>query len=303
MRLGQFPTPVLKQQFNERTSFWVKNDGASSKIYGGNKVRKLEYLFPFVKGVNKTRLVIIGGNMSHTTLACALHAPSAGLDVTAVVYPPPESKNSGEVDPRLLKSEAEVIKRGSYLTTMITAKLLARRSGSFFVPLGISMPITTLGHIKAGLELYEQVKAGLLPEPEVICIAHASGGTLAGLLIALALIDSKCGILAVQTVEKIISGKRRLKVLLKNTINILGAPEYLNRSALSRLILLEDRYLGKGYFSRSREADLVQKRISNESVKLDPVFTAKAMAAMVYAMEESPDKNYLFWNTHNDGAQ
>jgi len=46
--LGSFPTPVIPLEQLDKIfgggNFYLKNDGVSGSLYGGNKIRKLEYL-------------------------------------------------------------------------------------------------------------------------------------------------------------------------------------------------------------------------------------------------------------------
>ena len=49
LSLGNFPTPVARLSNLERAlglkSLWIKRDDLSGRLGGGNKVRKLEYMF------------------------------------------------------------------------------------------------------------------------------------------------------------------------------------------------------------------------------------------------------------------
>ena len=42
--LGRFPSPLTQATLENGCRFWIKDDGGCSEIYGGNKVRKLEFL-------------------------------------------------------------------------------------------------------------------------------------------------------------------------------------------------------------------------------------------------------------------
>lgn len=301
VEIGCFPTPVFHVDVDGRGGFWVKDDGSCSVVYGGNKVRKLEYLFGLAKRTGKNRLVVQGGTRSHTTLACALHAAGAGIEVLAVVYPPRGSKTSECVDHRLLASGAKVVVTRSFLSMVVHARILSCRPGTLLVPFGCTLPLTTLGYVRAGLELCDQIQQGLLPDPDLLFVAHASGGTVAGLLVGLSLGGSQCRVVAVQTVEAIISSRRRLEKLVKGTLQLLTESDALLPSVMQRLEGIETRYLGEGYFSRCREADQAVDRLSDLRFRLDPIFTGKAMAAMLAAMGRSPAKRYLFWNTNDHG--
>ena len=46
LRLGSYPTPVRRIVPPDARDgeLWIKDDGATAPLYGGNKVRKLEYV-------------------------------------------------------------------------------------------------------------------------------------------------------------------------------------------------------------------------------------------------------------------
>ena len=80
------PTPV--EQLDER--LWVQREDVTSTVYGGNKVRKLEFVLPVAQRRGGP-LVTAGGVGSHHVLAAAVHAGCLGLQVDAVLYPQPST--------------------------------------------------------------------------------------------------------------------------------------------------------------------------------------------------------------------
>src|SRR5512142_2840453 len=85
LALGTFPTPVRTASVEGR-QFWTKDDGGCCRVYGGNKVRKLEYLLADAAYRGIRRLVVWGDSSSHTILAGALIGINAGVDVEAIVF-------------------------------------------------------------------------------------------------------------------------------------------------------------------------------------------------------------------------
>src|SRR5258706_16390178 len=92
MPLGQFPTRVHRVDglAPPGVELWVKRDDESGVEYGGNKVRKLEFLLAEARARGARRLCTLGGIGSHHVLATALYGKRAGVDVEAGgVSPPP----------------------------------------------------------------------------------------------------------------------------------------------------------------------------------------------------------------------
>ena len=80
------PTPVEQTD----TRLWVQREEHTTSAYGGNKVRKFEFLFPVAERRGGPMLTA-GGVGSHHVLAAAVHAQRLGLDVDAVLYRQPET--------------------------------------------------------------------------------------------------------------------------------------------------------------------------------------------------------------------
>ncbi len=86
LSLGRFPSPVRQVTLENDFRFWIKDDGLCSEFYGGNKLRKLEYLLAAVQRNQKGALVVHGDVESHPVQACGILGRRAGLDVHAVVF-------------------------------------------------------------------------------------------------------------------------------------------------------------------------------------------------------------------------
>ncbi len=85
MSLASLPTPVREfgvslDAGNRNIS--VKCDDLTGVIYGGNKVRKLEYIFPRAREKKCQRLATFGAVGSNSALATALYARQAGFECT-----------------------------------------------------------------------------------------------------------------------------------------------------------------------------------------------------------------------------
>ncbi|MDH3531474.1 MAG: pyridoxal-phosphate dependent enzyme, partial [Gammaproteobacteria bacterium] len=84
-RLADLPTPVDARSLligEQRKTISLKHDERSSMLYGGNKVRKLEYLLRRACDRNADRVATFGTVASNHALATALHAASLNLACT-----------------------------------------------------------------------------------------------------------------------------------------------------------------------------------------------------------------------------
>ncbi|MBK8478384.1 MAG: pyridoxal-phosphate dependent enzyme [Opitutaceae bacterium] len=175
LRLGVFPTPVRQLTLDNGHRFWVKDDSGCSGIYGGNKVRKLEYLLAGARHQGKETLIVHGDVESHTVQACGLLGRREGFAVHAVVFPYRGQTFAVPELPRLAEAGVRVHRRHSMLSAILHAHWLGWRTGGLVIPLGASTPLATLGHVQAALELRDQVREGMQPEPRRIFLPFATG--------------------------------------------------------------------------------------------------------------------------------
>jgi D-cysteine desulfhydrase len=89
--LGEFPTPVHRVTDLERAlgidRLWIKRDDISAKTYGGNKIRKLEFLLAAAKETNCDTVITFGGFGSNHALATSIYAKQLGLNCVAILTP------------------------------------------------------------------------------------------------------------------------------------------------------------------------------------------------------------------------
>ena len=297
--LGHFPSPIRKVSFAEGKAFWVKDDGVISEVYGGNKVRKLEYLLADARRRNKRRLVVQGDMESHTVMACCLFGRQAGFEVDAVIFPHGRQAFDSQEIQHLVDAGVSLHRMKTMLATVCYAGLLGLRRGSYLIPLGGSTPLSSLGYVHGAVELCEQIRQQLLPEPERIFLPFATGGSVAGILIGLALVGSPVRVVAVQTVEGIIANRGRLNRLIKATLPLIGVAETFSTSCLERLETIDRRFLGTGYRDIPLPVSSAVRLASDFGLDLEPVFSGKALASLLDARAQNGCGELLFWNTHS----
>ena len=84
------PLSALEQHLG-RPGLWVKNDGLLGAAYGGNKVRKLEFVLADVLRRRASTVLTSGGTGSHHCLATAIYARQLEVRLAAVLLEQPET--------------------------------------------------------------------------------------------------------------------------------------------------------------------------------------------------------------------
>jgi D-cysteine desulfhydrase len=69
-----------------RGGVWAKRDDLISPVYGGNKVRRFEFLFADLAARNARRIVTAGGIASTQVMATARFGQALGIPVRAVLF-------------------------------------------------------------------------------------------------------------------------------------------------------------------------------------------------------------------------
>jgi D-cysteine desulfhydrase len=260
---------------------WFKRDDLTGRGLGGNKVRTLEYLLGDAQAEGCDALVTGAGPQSNWAMLAALSSLSAGLSPHLVFYgdPPPPSGNllltqatgasiryTGEldrssVDPMLDKF-ADQLEAAGHLP--------------YVVPRGGATPFGCLGYVRAAAELLQQLPEAAL-DPATLWVPTGSCGTQAGLLAGTHMLGWDLELVGVATSRPPEECQSRVHELAAATLDLLSA----DSSGLAAPRVLGG-FLGDGYGMASRAgaqaAELVAK---TEGIFLDPVFGAKAMAALV----------------------
>ena len=295
MPLGEFPTPVerIADAPPGLGSLWQKRDDLAGQRYGGNKIRKLEFILGAAAAGGATRLATIGGIGSHHVLATAIYGAERGFEVAAVVFPQPLNDHVRE---QLLADAAVGLRfyaSSSYLTVPLA--WIGARRGRRWVEAGGSSVAGVLGYVAAAFELRRQIDAGELPEPDVIYLALGSCGSAAGLWAGLALAGlTKTRLVAVRVVERIVCNEAKTRRLAR------AALARLDRSAPALPpLVVEHRQFG-GAYGRATEAGLAACRWAEpRGLVLEPTYTGKTMAALLADAERGAlaQQHVLFWNT------
>jgi 1-aminocyclopropane-1-carboxylate deaminase/D-cysteine desulfhydrase-like pyridoxal-dependent ACC family enzyme len=267
----------------------VKRDDLTHPVYGGNKVRKLEYLLEDARARGARRLVTVGAVGSHHVLATTYFGTKAGFEVEAVLVPQPRTDHVVEVLRADLGLGLRAFPVGSWAA--VPWALLARvASGARLIPLGGSSAVGTAGYVDAGLELAEQVRRGALPEPDVCVVALGSGGTAAGLAVGFAAAGLRTRVVGIC----VSAPPWALRASARHLARTCG-----RRAGIAGVRLETDaRFLGAGYGSPTPEGEeaTALARIHG-GLELDPTYTAKAFAGALWFVRARRAATVLYWHT------
>jgi len=313
IKLGNFPTPIKKLENLGRylgaKNLYIKQDNLSGDLFGGNKVRKLEFLLGAAEKLNATGVITTGGAGSNHVLATAAYAKK--LDMICYGLLNPQNITSYLRRNLLLMhhygAKIELFPTRAAATVGILAvdKEYRKVMGHslFLIPRGGSDEIGCLGFVNAAFELKEQICAGILPEPDFIYIPRGTMGSSVGLILGLKAAGLKSVVVPV-TDEPYQDPVKNMVQLFQETNKFIRTqdPTFKEYKLTPEdLAWLHTDFSGAHYAEITPQAaDAIKFMYDHENIKLDGTYTGKTCAAMLYDLQNKNIKNkvILFWNTY-----
>ncbi len=293
--LGVRETPVEWWRVGDVTLL-AKRDDLSAPSPGGNKVRALELLLSGVRAGD--RLLTVGATGSTHALAVAEHGARLGAR-TAVITWPQEANAVATATAARMRTLADVTAACSVAGAYARAAVRRLRGGVRWVPAGGSVPLGALGHVDAALELAEQIDRMRLPVPDTIVVPLGSGGTVAGLLVGLAVAGLPTRVVGVRVVPRIVANRARVLRLARRTRRLLARLAGEGVPAVDRHRLeIEERAYGGAYGRESAAGRAASVALGDAGgPPLDATYSAKAFGVALQRARRAPDERILFWLT------
>ena len=268
----------------------IKRDDCTGLALGGNKSRKLEFLLADALAKGADTVITSGGVQSNHVRQTAAAAARLGLAAELVLtrnvpWPDPNYDRTGNIQlDHLLGARVHVLPGETdrdEAMDQIAAELRERGRRPYVIPLGGSNPIGALGYAAAARELVDQAREMDL-DFDYVVLPSSSGGTQGGLVGGLAALNHPARVIGVDVEgdpDGITNGVRRLAAA---TAERLGAAA----SATDDAVEVQSGYAGEAYgLPTEAMTQAVEMLARLEGVLLDPVYTGKAMSALIGLVE------------------
>jgi D-cysteine desulfhydrase len=262
---------------------WFKRDDLTGLGLGGNKLRGLEYLLGDALAQGCDCIVTGAGPQSNWAMLAALAATRCGLDPYLVFYGSPVPPTGNLLLDELIGANVRFtgeLERASVdgAIEKLAAELSAAGRRPYLVPRGGATGLGATGYVRASLELAGQLTAADLI-PSQLWLATGSCGTQAGLVAAARWLRAPYEVAGVTVSRPVDECLARITSLADAAGELLGLPPADHNG-----VTVVGGYLGPGYGQPSPEGESATRLVARtEGVFLDPVFGAKAMAALVDA--------------------
>lgn len=281
--LGVFPTPMealANLSHDLGVDVLIKRDDLTGLALGGNKVRKLELLLGDAREHGAETIVTTGAIQSNHCRCTAAAARRLGLGCHLVLFEGRHNEVQGNLLlDHLFGAEVEVHPRSEQgRRDDLLQAAAARHPHSYLIPFGGSNGLGTAAYVWAYEELLEQLagRAGTL-----FCVT-SSGATHAGLALGAALHAAGPRVVGVTVSDPAAVCAPRVAELAADAAELLGV-------SLRPDVKVLDGYIGEGYAIPTPGGVAAIRRLAqSDGILLDPVYTAKAMAALLEHAHEFP---------------
>ena len=285
--LMTLPTPLHRARNLEAAlgpaspRIYLKRDDLTGLAFGGNKARKLEYLVADALATGATLLVTEGAAQSNHARMTAAAAAIAGLRALVVL----DARNGAEVAgnlllDHLLGAEVRIVPdKPARVAAMerIDDELRAAGERPYVIPTGGSVPLGAAAYVATVAELLAQLMA-VSEAPTRFYHATSSMGTQAGLVVGARAFSAPFAVHGVAVEHPVADLVATGAALAAATAELIELPSAFAEEE----ILVDGDFVGAGYGQATAEGmDAIRLLARTEAVFLDPVYTAKAMAALI----------------------
>jgi D-cysteine desulfhydrase family pyridoxal phosphate-dependent enzyme len=311
LKLAALPTPLEEapslSAYLGGPRLLFKRDDITGLAFGGNKVRKIEYLMGEAVDRGCDVVVTVGATQSNHARVTAAAARRLGLDAIVVLSGEEPAQRQGNLlldaifgaEIRLVNTEDEYVLMG--VVEDVARDLRRQGRSPYVIPRGGATALGAAAFANAGLELLDQLNSRGI-RADAIVHASTSGGTQAGLYTAMKVTQSGiriCGVSAGPSRDVVAS---RVRALAEDLVGLLG----LDWRPHPDDIVVTDEYVGERYGLPTPAClDAIRLVARTEGILLDPVYTGKAMAGMIDMVrrgEFAPDQTVIFWHTGGQPA-
>ena len=288
------PTPIeklsrLTAHLGGDVEIYAKRDDCNSGLaFGGNKLRKLEYIVPDAIASNADTLVSIGGVQSNHTRMVAAVAAKIGMKCLLIQesWVPHEDAVYDRVGnillSRIMGAETQLVDEGFDIGireswTKALDEVRARGGKPYAIPAGASVhKFGGLGYVGFAEEVRAQEQQmGLRFDYVIVCTV--TGSTHAGMVVGFAADGRAQQVIGIDASCTPAQTKAQVLEIAQNTADLVGV-----RPITAADIVLREEYAYPVYGVPSKATvDAIRLSARLEGMITDPVYEGKSMQGMI----------------------
>ena len=315
--LGFFPTPLYRLDNLSKElgiELYIKRDDFTGmSLFGGNKIRKLEYLLGQAKAQGCEYAITYGATQSNHAMETAASCRRVGIQpilyLTAVVEPDAADVRSNLLLDKILGAEIHIVDilpgeteddadaRAAQMGADQARALTEAGHPCANIPMGGANVMGSVGFARGYLELQEQLQTMGI-RPDYIFHSTGTGGTMAGLAAGRKLLGGQERIVSVSASFKNESYETKVEGLANQVLELLGVQERVDGKTD---LTVERGYYLPGYEQPNEQASQAIRLLARtEGLFLDPVYTGKAFAGLLGHVRSGavkPGSTVIVWHT------
>ncbi len=314
------PTPLQKLENLSQAfggpNIYIKRDDLTGVAFGGNKSRKLEFIIQDALDKNADVIITWAAVQSNWCLQTAAVARKFGINPILLLfktYDLPEEYDGNllldfvlDADVRIREDEAGKVLRLEDVREIIEEvenEVKERGNTPYVAPIGGSMvggsmekPLGAISYVNAFTEILEQSE---VEDVDMNYILHATGScsTQAGLAVGAKALEKDVQILGISVSDDKESVREEVLTIAQDTVQAMDLEIVVEKEDL----IVLDEYIQEGYGVLNKDvAEAVRLMSEKEGIFLDPVYTGKAMVALIDLTKKDffrKDDNVIFIHT------
>ena len=295
---------------------WIKRDDLTGLAFGGNKSRKLEFIISDALRQGADTIITWASVQSNWCMQTATAACRFGLRPILLLFRTSDQAADYDgnllldyilgADVRIREAEKGKIVSEEYVWDVLEEVTVeVKKSGHkpYIVSVGGSMPgwsmdkpLGAIAYAEAFVEMVDQTRSA---DARITHIIHAtgSGATQAGLIVGAKAAHDRTQVIGISVSE----GKGMLVPIVQKICLDTEKALALDLGIGPSDIIVLDEYVKEGYGIMNREtAEVIRLLFTTEGIVLDPVYTGKAMAALIDLIRKGyfrKDDGVLFFHT------
>jgi 1-aminocyclopropane-1-carboxylate deaminase len=288
------PTPIerlsrLTAHLGGDVEIFAKREDCNSGLaFGGNKLRKLEYIVPDAIASNADTLVSIGGVQSNHTRMVAAVAAKIGMKCHLIQesWVPHEDAVYDRVGnillSRIMGAHTQLVDAGFDIGIRESWKkaledVKAKGSEPYAIPAGASVhKFGGLGYVGFAEEVRAQeAEMGLRFDYIIVCTV--TGSTQAGMVVGFAADGRARNVIGIDASCTPAQTKAQVLDIAQNTANLIGRPVITKDD----VVLLEDYAYPVYGVPSQKTVEAIRLSARLEAMITDPVYEGKSMQGMI----------------------
>lgn len=288
----------------------MKRDDLTGLALGGNKCRRFEFLMGYAK--QKGFDSFVTSDVSNTSVQLAAAAAKLGVKFRLVLLrdiTTPKEKQGNYLllkilDPDIRVHEAigsvetlaDIIAESNSALEREALNLRNEGYNPFVMPSFGSTAIERVGWVSAVDEIWQQLRAQGIEAHSIVTV-NTAGSTQSGLAVGIKYLKCPFEVIGISNRyrrDKAISEVVRMS---NETIEFLG----LGITITPDEVTVYDEYVGEGYGKITKECiEAIKLVAQTEGIFLDPIYTGKAMAALIDLIHKgrfTPKETLVFIHT------